>query len=237
MKLTYFEVGFFPFCVPQMDASFAPNTGAQTVYPAGFSLDQVLQIYWRAKDYQLVAAGTGAVGGVSQTLNINGPLPPRNAAVNTGMYSLISGLAPTGPADLVCGRGLRQIVPGSGTITASGSGGSGSGAALFNLQVNLFFPEVYAPNPVIRFNNLWWPALSVSCQVTNTVTVGSGGEEELAFDCTTLPDPESTTALGTFTFFGVDVPVFCTALAPPSGPDPGETRTFSGTLTVADEWP
>ena len=57
MKLTYFETGFFPFCVPEMDDSFAANTGAQTVYPAGFSLDQVMQIYWRARDYQLVAAG------------------------------------------------------------------------------------------------------------------------------------------------------------------------------------
>ena len=237
MKLDYFEVGFFPFCVPQMDSSFAPNTGAQTVYPAGFSLDQVLQIYWRAKDYQLVASGTGSFQGVSQTLSIDGPLPPRNAVVGTNLYGLADGFGPTGPADLVCGRGLRQVVPGSGTITASGVGGSGSASALFDLQVNLFFPEIFAPDPVIRFNGLWWPALSISCQVTNTVTLDSGGETGLAFDCTTLPDPESTTALGTFTFFGVDVPVFCTALAPGSGPGTGETRTFSGTLTVADEWP
>jgi hypothetical protein len=237
MKLTYFESGFFPFCVPQMDASFAANTGAQTVYPAGFSLDQVMQIYWRAKDYLLTAAGTGALGGVSQALNINGPLPPRNAAVGTGSFSTLSGLAPTGPADLVCGRGLRQVAPGSGTITASGSAGTGSGPALFNLQVNLFYPEVFAPDPVIRYAGLWWPALSVSCQVTNTVELDGGGSLDLNFDCTTLPDPASTTSLGTFAFFGVDVPVFCRPLAPGSGSDPGETRTFSGALTVADEWP
>ena len=237
MKLDYFEVGFFPFCVPQMDSSFAPNTGAQTVYPAGFSLDQVLQIYWRAKDYLLVASGTGSFGGISQTLSINGLLPPRNAAVATNSYGLVGGFSPTGPADLVCGRGLRQIVPGSGTITASGDAGSGSGPALFNLQVNLFYAETLAPDPVIRFNGLWWPALSISCLVSNTVALDSGGEAELSFDCTTLPDPESTTSLGTFTFFGTDVPVFCAPLAPASGPDPAETRTFSGTLTVADEWP
>ena len=157
--------------------------------------------------------------------------------MDTALFGALDGFAPTGPADLVCGRGLRQVVPGSGTITASGAGGSGTGAALFNLQVNLFYPEVFAPDPMVQFNGLWWPALSVSCAVTNTVTLASGGEEQLAFDCTTLPDPNSTTALGTFTFFGVDVPVFCTDLAPPSGPDPGETRTFSGSLTVATEWP
>jgi hypothetical protein len=237
MKLTYFEYGFFPFCVPQKDASFAANTGAQTVYPAGFSLDQVLQIYWRAKDYQLVASGTGAIGEVSQTLSINGPLPPRNASVDTLLFGTLTGFAPTGPADLVCGRGLRQIVPGSGTTTCNGPDGTGSGPALFNLQVNLFYPEVFAPDPIVQYNGQWWPALSVSCSVTNTVTLASGGQEQLAYDCTTLPDPNSTTPLGTFTFFGVAVPVFCTDLAPPSGPDPGETRTFSGTLTVADEWP
>jgi hypothetical protein len=237
MNVTSFETGFFPFLVPEMGSSFASSTGAQTVYPAGFSsLDQVMQIYWRAKDYLLVANGSGAYGGVSQVLAINGNLPPRNTVANTSTYSTLTGFAPTGPADLVCGRGLRQVVPGSGTITASGGAGSGSGAALFNLQVNLFYPEIFAPNPVVRFNNLWWPALSVSCQVTNTVTLAGGGELELAFDCTTLPDASSTTALGTFSFFGVAVPVFCTALAPASGPDPAETRTFSGTLTVADEW-
>jgi hypothetical protein len=237
MKLNYFEVGFFPFCVPMKDSSFASSTGAQTVYPAGFSLDQVMQLYWRAKDYQLVANGSGAYGGVSQTLAIDGPLPPRNAAVSTAAYGMLTGFTPTGPADLVCGRGLRQVTPGSGTITASGSAGSGTSAALFDLQVNLFYPEVYAPDPIVRYAGLWWPALSISCRVVNIVTLDSGGSLELSFDCTTLPDLESTTSLGTFTFFGVDVPVFCAPLAPPSGPDPAETRSFSGMLTVLDEWP
>jgi len=236
MNVTYFEMGFFPFCVPEKDASFVSSVGAQTVYPAGFTLDQVMQIYWRAKDYQLVAAGTGALGGVSQTLAINGVLPPRNVVVGTSSYGALAGFMPTGPGDLVCGRGVRQIVPGSGTITASGYAGTGSGSAVFDLQVNLFYPEIFAPDPVIRYDGLWWPAMSVSCQVTNTVNLTGGGELELEFDCTTLPDPESTTSLGTFSFFGASVPVFCTALAPPSGPDPGETRTFSGALTVANEW-
>ena len=236
MKITYFESGFFPFCVPQKDSSFAANTGPQTVYPAGFSLDQVMQIYWRAMDYQLVATGAGALGGLSQTLTIDGPFPLRNAAVGNYSYGTIGDLTATGPADLACGRGARKVVPGSGTITASGSAGTGSGPALFNLQVNLFYPEVFAPDPVIRYNGLWWPALSVSCQVTNRVMLDGGGELGMNFACTTLPDPASTTALGTFTFFGVAVPVFCPPLAPASGPDPGETRSFSGSLTVADEW-
>jgi hypothetical protein len=237
MNLTYFETGFFPFCVPQKDASFASSVGAQTVYPAGFSLDQAMQIYWRAQTYQLTAAGTGAYGGVSQSLAISGPLPARNASVGTSSYATLTGFSPTGPADLVCGRGVRQVVPGSGTITASGTGGSGSGAALFNLQVNLFYPEFFAPDPMVQYGGLFWPAMSISCSVTNTVTLAGGGSETLSFDCTTLPDGVSTTSLGTFMFFGAAVPVFCQPLAPPSGPDPGETRTFSGALTVSAEWP
>ncbi len=237
MNLTYFETGFFPFCVPVKDASFASSVGAQTVYPAGFSLDQAMQIYWRAQAFQLVASGAGAFGGVSQSLAISGPLPPRNAAVTTNAYSTMTGFSPTGPADLVCGRGVRQVVPGSGTITASGGGGSGSGSALFNLQVNLFYPESFARDPLVQYNGLFWPAMSVSCSVTNTVTVTGGGSETLSFDCTTLPDGVSTTSLGTFTFFGAAVPVFCRPLAPASGPDPAETRSFSGALTVSAEWP
>jgi hypothetical protein len=237
MNLTYFETGFFPFCVPQKDSSFASSVGPQTVYPAGFSLDQVMQIYWRAQTYQLTAAGTGAYGGVSQSLAISGPLPARNAAVGTSSYATLTGFSPTGPADLVCGRGVRQVVPGSGTITASGTGGSGSGPALFNLQVNLFYPEIFAPDPVVQYGGLWWPAMSISCSVTNTVALTGGGSESLSFDCTTLPDGVSTTSLGTFTFFGAAVPVFCRPLAPASGPDPAETRTFSGALTVSAEWP
>jgi hypothetical protein len=236
MKLNYFEIGFFPFCVPEMDASFAGSVGPQTSYPAGFSFDQVMQIYWRAKDYQLVAAGSGTYGGLSQSLAINGPLPPRDMTVVTGFSGPLPGFAPTGPADLVCGCGVRQVVAGSGTITSTTSG-SGSGPAVFDLQVNLFAPEIFVPDPVIKYNNLWWPALSVSCQVTNTVNLDSGGQLQMSYDCTTLPDPASTTSLGSFTFFGVSVPVFCRPLAPPSGSDPGETRTFSGSLMVADEWP
>ena len=236
MNLTYFEVGFFPFVVPEKDSSFAANVGAQTVYPAGFSLDEALQIYWRTQDYQLTASGNGTLGELTQALSVSGHLPPRNAAVTTGSYGALTGFAPTGPGDLVCGRGLRQIVPGSGTVTASGYDTGTNAAALFNLQVNLFYPEIFARDPVVKFDGLWWPAMSVSCSVTNTVELDSGGELEMAFDCSTF-DPESTTEIGSFSFFGVTVPVYCLGLAPPSGPDPGETRTFSGSLTVASEWP
>ena len=237
MNLTYLSSSFFPFAVPEMDSSFAANVGAQTVYPAGFSLDEALQLYWRAKDYLLVASGNGAYGGLTQALSVNGLAPPRNATVGTDSYGPLDGFAPSGPGDLVTGRGLRQVVPGSGTLTASGPDGSGTNSgALFNLQVNLFYPEVFVPDPVVKYNGLWWPAMSISCQVENTVELDSGGELGMSFDCTTLPDPESTTEIGSFSFFGVSMPVFCTALAPPSGPDPGETRTFSGSLTVADEW-
>jgi hypothetical protein len=78
--------------------------------------------------------------------------------------------------------------------------------------------------------------MSISCSVSNVVDLDDGGELDMSYDCTTLPDPESTTEIGTMTFFGVSVPVNCTALAPPSGPDPAETRTFTGALTVAEEW-
>lgn len=237
MKLTYLSETFFPFLVPEMDSSFASQVGAQTVYPAGFSLDEALQIYWRAQDYQLTASGDGTLGGVTQSLGVDGLLPPRNVVVGTGNYGALDGFMPVGPGDLVPGRGLRQVAPGSGTITASGPGGSGTNpAALFNLQVNLFYPEIFVSDPVIRFDGLWWPVMSVSCSVTNTVELDSGGSLEIGFDCTTLPDPASATEIGSFSFFGVSVPVFCTALAPASGSDPAETRTFSGSLTVAGEW-
>lgn len=238
MKLTYLSTSFFPFLVPVMDASFASSVGAQTVYPAGYSLDQALQIYWRAKDYQLAASGNGTLGGVTQALSVNTHLPPRNAVVGTDSFGIVDGFAPVGPGDLVAGWGLRRVMPGTGTITASGSGGSGANsAALFNLQVNLFYPEIFAPDPVIKYGGLWWPAMSVSCSVTNTVALDSGGEAAIAYDCSTLPDGVSVTEIGAFSFFGVSVPVFCTPLAPASGPDPAETRTFSGSLTVAAEWP
>ena len=79
--------------------------------------------------------------------------------------------------------------------------------------------------------------MSISCAVTNTVDLDTGGSLEIGFDVTSLPDPASSTEIGSFSFFGISVPVFCTALAPASGPDPAETRTFSGSLIVATEWP
>ena len=228
MKLTYLSNTFFPFLVPEKDAAFASSVGPQTVYPAGFGLEEALQIYWRAKDYRLIAAGNGALSGVSQTLAINQLLPPRNASVGTYTYFEVDGLMPTGPGDLVTGVGLIETIPGTGTVTAT-SGGTNP-AALFNLQVNLFYPAIFAPDPVIRYDGKWWPAMSVSCSVANTVTLDSGGELEIAFACDSY-DPSSTTEIGTFSFFGVSVPIFCAALSP------GETRTFSGSLAVETEWP
>ncbi len=237
MKLTYLSDSFFPFAAPEKDTSFASSVGPQTVYPAGFSLDLALQIYWRAKNYQLTATGNGVLGEVTQALSLNGHTPPRNASVATNGYGLLTGFLPTGPGDLVIGCGMQQVVPGSGTITASGPDGNGtnSGAA-FNLQVNLFYPAIFAPDPVVKYEGLWWPAMSISCSVNNTVALDSGGEASIEFDCTTLPDPLSTTEIGTFSFFGVSLPVFCKDLAPPSGTYPAETRTFSGAITVAEEW-
>jgi len=237
MKFTYCELGYFPFLVPEKDGSFASSVGAQTVYPAGFSLDQAMQIYWRAQNYAISATGAGALGGVTQALTATGNLPPRNASVGTASFSVIAGLPVPSPAVLAAGVGLRQTVPGSGTITASGGLGSGmSTSALFNLLVNLFYPEVYAPDPMVKYAGQYWPALSVSCSVTNTVALDAGGSASISFDCTTLPDPASTTELGAFTFFGASVPVFCQPLAPADGSDPAETRTFSGSLSVAGEW-
>jgi hypothetical protein len=236
MKLSYLSETFFPFLVPEMDASFASSVGPQTVYPAGFSLDEVLQMYWRAQNYQLTASANGVLGPLTQALAVNQVLPPRNAGVGTDNYYEIDGLTPVGPGDFVVGIGLREVIPGGGTITASGSGVSGTNAsALFNLQVNLFYPEFFAPDPVIRFGGKWWPAISVSCAVTNTVNLTSGGSLSIGFDCTTF-DPASTTEIGSFSFFGASVPVFCAGLAPATGSEPAETRTFSGTLTVANEW-
>ena len=95
--------------------------------------------------------------------------------------------------------------------------------------MNLFYPAIYASDPVIRYDGKWWPAMSVSCSVTNTVALESGGELEVVYACDTF-DPASTTEIGSFSFFGVSLPVFCPAL------EAGETRTFSGALTVANEW-
>jgi len=237
MKLSYLSDTFFPFLVPEMDASFAPNVGPQTVYPAGFSLDEVLQIYWRAQNFQLNAAGDGGLGPVTQALVENTLLPPRNASVDTNSFFEVDGFTPAGPGDLVPGYGMRVVVPGTGTITASGTGHTGTNpGGLFNLQVNLFYPEFFAPDPIIRFGGKWWPAMSVSCSVINSVTLTGGGSLSIEFDCTTF-DPASTTEIGSFAFFGVSVPVFCAGLAPAGGSVPAETRTFSGSLTVANEWP
>ncbi len=237
MKLTYLSNSFFPFLVPVMDASFAANVGPLTVYPAGFSLDEALQIYWRAQNYQVVAAGNGVLGPLTQALSVDGPLAPRNAGVGTDIFDEIDGFTPVGPGDLVTGYGLRVVVPGTGTITASGSGHSGTNpSALFNLQVNLFYPEIFAPDPVVQFGGKWWPAMSVSCSVTNTVELAAGGSLSIAYDCTTF-DPASTTEIGSFSFFGISVPVYCTGLAPGGGSEAAETRSFSGSLTVANEFP
>jgi hypothetical protein len=237
MKLTYLSETFFPFLVPQMDSTFASSVGPQTVYPVGFSLDEVLQIYWRAQNFQLVASGNGVLGPLTQALAVDQLLPPRNAGVGTDSYYEIDGFTPVGPGDFVTGIGLRQVIPGTGTITASGSGISGTNpSALFNLQVNRFYPEFFAPDPVVHYAGKWWPAMSVSCAVTNTVSLTSGGSLSIGFDCTTF-DPASTVEIGTFSFFGsAPVPVFCAGLAPASGSEPAETRTFSGALTVASEW-
>jgi hypothetical protein len=167
---------------------------------------------------------------------VDGLLPPRNAGVGTDSYYEIDGFTPVGPGDLVTGMGMRVVVPGTGTITASGHGISGTNtSALFNLQVNLFYPEFFMPDPVVRYGGKWWPAMSVSCSVTNTVHLISGGSLSISYNCTSF-DPASTTEIGSFSFFGVSVPVYCTALAPASGSEPAETRTFSGALTVANEW-
>jgi hypothetical protein len=237
MKLTYLSQTFFPFLVPQMDSSFASSVGPQTVYPAGFDLDVALQIYWRAQNYRLIAAGHGVLGSLTQALAENTLLPPRNAGVATGSFYEIDGFTPVGPGDLVTGYGVRVVNPGAGTVVASGGGHTGTNpAALFNLQVNLFYPEVYAPDPVIRYGGLWWPAMSVSCSVINSVALTLGGSLSIGFDCTTF-DPASTTEIGAFSFFGASVPVFCAGLDPAHGPVAAETRTFSGSLTVANEFP
>jgi len=228
MKLNYLSETFFPFLVPEKDATFASSVGPRTVYPVGFSLEQVLQIYWRAKDYRLIAAGNGAAGGLSQVLAINQLLPPRNATVGTDTYFEVDGLMPVGPGDLVTGVGLTEIIAGTGTVTAS-TGGTNPDA-VFDLQVNLFFPAIFVPDPVIKFDGKWWPAMNVACSVANSVALDSGGGAEITFSCDTY-DPASTTEIGTFSFFGVTVPVSCTGLGP------GETRTFSGSIAVETEWP
>jgi hypothetical protein len=236
MKLTYCDFGYFPFLVPEKDASFASSVGAQTVYPAGFSLGKAMQIYWQAPTYTLSATGNGVLGGVTQALAASGSLT-RNAIVNTGSFSEADGLATGAAAALAAGAGMRRTVPGSGTITASGALGSGTNpSAQMNLLVDLFYPEVYAPDPMVKYAGLYWPAMSISCSVTNTVNLDGGGSESIEFDCTTLPDPSSTTAIGSFSFFGTSVPVYCQPLQPADGANPAETRTFAGSIVVGAAW-
>ena len=119
MKLSYLSETFFPFLVPEKDSSFASSVGAQTVYPAGFSLDEALQIYWRAQNYQLIASGNGVLGPLTQALSVNQLLPPRNQSVGTDSYYEVDGFTPVGPGDLVTGIGLLEVIPGTGTITAT----------------------------------------------------------------------------------------------------------------------
>ena len=235
MKLTYRSETFFPFLVPEI--TDAALVGPQTVYPVGLSLDEVLQIYWRGQNYRLTATGGGVLSPLTQALGVNDLLPPRNAIVGTNSYALVDGFTPTGPGDFTVGWGVRAVLPGAGTVTAAGDGVSGTNpGAVFNLQVNLFYPEFFVPDPVVRFDGKWWPVLSVSCAVGNTVELDGGGELSMGFDCSTF-DPGDTTEIGTFTFFGAaPVPVYCAGLAPASGDDPAETRTFSGSLTVENEF-
>jgi hypothetical protein len=226
MKLSYLSQTYFPFLVPKMDATFASSVGPQTVYPAGFSLERALQIYWSAQNYRLIATGNGSFRGVTQALAINQLLPPRNASVGTNSYFEVDGMNPTGPGDFVTGVGITQTIPGSGTITAA----MGTNPdAVFNLQVYLFYPEVFVPDPVVQFDGKWWPAMSISCAVTNTVTV-SGGSLEIVYECDSY-DPGSTIEIGTFSFFGTSIPIYCASLGS------GETRTFSGSIAVENEWP
>ncbi len=235
MKLTFLSETFFPFLVPEEDSSFVSSVGPRTVYPAGFSLERALQIYWRAQDYQLVATGNGVLDSLTQALSVNGPLPPRNESVGTDSYFELDGFAPVGPGDLVPGVGLHTITAGAGTITASGSGGGTNPAALFNLEVSLFYPETFVPDPVIKYAGQWWPAMSIFCSVSNTVPLSGGGSASIAYICSTA-NPAHTVEIGTMSFFGVSLPVFCPPLQPAHGSVPAETRTFSGALTVANEW-
>src|SRR5271156_214574 len=101
MRLTFLSDSWFPFAVPEKDATFASSVGPQTVYPVGMALETALQIYWRARDYLLVASGNGAKSGITQALSVNQNLPPRNAAVGTNSYYEVDGFTPTNPGELV----------------------------------------------------------------------------------------------------------------------------------------
>lgn len=235
MSLTYFEYGHLPFPVPAEDASFASSVGPGTNYPAGFSLDALMQIYWRTHDYQLIAHGTDTDGEVSQDLTINDLLPPRNVLIAPGSYTVLTGFTPASIRSLAAGLGVNQLVPGSGTITFSGVDGSGTNpAALFNLQVNLFTPLTGSIVPVVFYDGLYWPLFALSCSVTNTVTF-SGGTVAAPYACTTVPAAGDVT-IGSFDFFGVSIPVYSPPLDPGGGGDPPETRTFTGSLTSATTW-
>ncbi len=225
--MTYLSQSYFPFVVPEKDARFASSVGPQTIYPAGFSLEKALQIYWRAKGYRLIAAGGGRFGTLTQSLAVNEILPSRNAVVGTNTYFEVDGLNPLGPGDLVTGIGLTQLRPGSGTVTTTG--GDSNPEAEFNLLINLFFPALFVPDPVVKYAGKWWPAMSVSSSTDNTVTVHTGGELSMVYSCDSF-DPASTVEIGSFSFFGESVPVFCGPLGS------GETRSFSGSIAVEMEW-
>ena len=115
MKLTYCDFGYFPFLVPEKDASFASSVGPQTVYPAGFSLGQAMQIYWQAQNYTLSATGNGVLGGVTQALAAGGQPAARNAIVGHGQLQRgrrpgdrRGGGAGGGRGDAADGAGLRD---------------------------------------------------------------------------------------------------------------------------------
>jgi hypothetical protein len=235
MKLTFRSQTFFPFLVPTI--TDPTLVGPQTVYPVGLSLDHALQIYWRAQNYQLTATGNGVLGPLTQALSVDELIPPRNASVGTDSYYEVDGFVPAGPGDLVTGWGVRIVVPGTGSVTADGDGVTGSNPdAAFNLQINLFYPEFFAPDPVVIYDGKWWPAMSVSCATSNPVELDGGGELSIGYDCSSF-DPGDTTEIGSFSFFGVSVPVYCSGLEPASSSDPAETRSFSGAITVANEFP
>ncbi len=71
--------------------------------------------------------------------------------------------------------------------------------------------------------------MSVSCAVSNSVRLSGGGEVSIAFSCDSY-NPSSTTPVGTFSLFGNEIAVNCA--------DWRRARrgTFSGALSVADEW-
>ena len=211
-----------------MDASFASSVGPQTVYPAGFSLDAGAADLLARAELSAGRDGQRRAGRRDAGAGVDGPLPPRNASGGHGQ--LLRGRrlrADRARAISSTGVGVRQMVPGTGTITASGTAAAGrTPAALFNLQVNLFYPEIFAPDPVVKYDGQWWPAMSVSCAVTNTVTLDSAAASWRSRSTARRSIRASTTEIGAFSFFGVSVPVFCAGLAPASGRIPRRRGRF-----------